>query len=185
PRSSGRWGSSSWSWIFFGKPCGKSRGSAGRATVVARRHLRAHRSADVARAARRVAGGAAVCARRGEPRRLLSSLAGFGAAAGGGRPAGRHPAGRAGASALWLPAGGGAAAARGLGGERQAGATADARGQPAVPAPTALRAGDDGLAARLARGAQSGARHDADRPRSAVGVVECTPCSATKETGTG
>ena len=71
---------SSWSSIFFSEPCGESVGGASRATGLAPRRLRAHRSDDDTAAARRIAGRAPVRAGQGEPRRLLPPLAGSRAA---------------------------------------------------------------------------------------------------------
>ena len=73
--------SSSWNWIFFNKPCGKSGKHASRATGLACRRLRAHRGAGVP-AARRADSRANVCVGAGEPHRLLPSMGGICAARG-------------------------------------------------------------------------------------------------------
>ncbi len=92
PNWSARSASSSWIWIFFGKPCGKSGKHAGRATGLARRRLRGHPGDDDPAAARRTHDRADVRAGRRQPRRLLPALAGLGAAPGGDRGARRDPA---------------------------------------------------------------------------------------------
>jgi hypothetical protein len=155
--------------IFFGEPCGKSGKHAGRATGLARRRPRGHRGDDDAPAARRSDGRADVCPGGGEPGRLLPPLAGLGAAPGGDGGARCDPAHGPGEPALWLSADRGAAAPRRAGGQPQARAAADAAGQSAVPARASVRAGDDGLASRMAAGSEPGARSGAERPRSVVG----------------
>src|SRR6185437_13625484 len=74
-----------------------------------------------------------VPAGRGEPGRLLPSLAGFGAAPGGDRAQGRDPEAGAPAPALRLSPDRGLAEPCRLVGQSQAGAAPDAGGQPPVP----------------------------------------------------
>jgi len=76
------------------------------------------------------------------------------------------------------PADRGIAEARGLGGQQEAGPQADAAGQPAVPAPARLRAGDDRLAPCVAHLAESRLATRAHGAEPALGCRHhlCAPC---------
>jgi hypothetical protein len=106
----------------------------GRGTgALAPRHLRGHPSDDGAAVARRDRNRADVPAGCGQPGRILPALAGLGAAPGEDGAARRDPAADAAQSALRLSPDHGGTRPRGLAGQSQAGAAADARGQSSVP----------------------------------------------------